>query len=428
MTAPETTPGAASEAAPGTTTAVTPGAASGAAPGGTAGWTRRARPAGSSGMDGLPDAEDEGRITRLWSARDRSRLLLLVAVTVWASAAQVAAGTPAWPTAAAIALGVLLALLGLTVRSAAEPRAWWPRFAALAAIPLLLAFVAGPWWAATAAWASTAAGWGPPRRAQPYVVGLGLSAGLLAFAGGGDAGLALVLGGFVALAGFFAVQARHASELMTELRETKQELARLAVVEERNRIARDLHDLVGHSLSVVAVKTELARRLLPIDTGRADGELKDIDAIVRRALSEVRQAVTGYRQPTLAAELSSAVQAARAAGIRCEVTSPESWDLPVAVEGLLAWTVREGITNVLRHSGAANCWITVTGDPGDAAGIAGGIAVEVADDGAVRDRDDDGRPGNGLAGLSERARALGGSLTAGRRDGGGFRLRVEVTG
>lgn len=149
---------------------------------------------------------------------------------------------------------------------------------------------------------------------------------------------------------------------------------------------------------------------------------------MRRALSEVRQAVTGYRQPTLAAELSSAVQAARAAGIRCEVTSPESWDLPVAVEGLLAWTVREGITNVLRHSGAANCWITVTGDPGDATGIAGGIAVEVADDGAVRDRDDDGRPGNGLAGLSERARALGGSLTAGRRDGGGFRLRVEVTG
>jgi hypothetical protein len=96
---------------------------------------------------------------------------------------------------------------------------------------------------------------------------------------------------------------------------------------------------------------------------KADAEFKDIDAIVRRALSEVRQAVTNYRQPTLAAELSSAVQATAAAGIDCEVRSPGSWDLPVPVDGLLAWTVREGITNVLRHSGASSCLITLSLDP-----------------------------------------------------------------
>ncbi|GAA4230684.1 two-component system sensor histidine kinase DesK [Streptosporangium album] len=370
--------------------------------------TRQAEPAGSSGM------EDESRIARIWSARDRSRSLLLVAATVWASAAQAAGGAPLWLTVSAIVLGILICVLGLMVRLTTEPRAWWPRFAVLVAATLLLTVVAGPPWAVTTAWATTAAGWGPVRRARPYIAGLGLSAGLLAFAGGADAGLALVLCGFVTLVGVFALQARRAAELMTELRETKQALARLAVVEERNRIARDLHDLVGHSLSVVAVKTELARRLLPIDAGRTDGELKDIDAIVRRALSEVRQAVTGYRQPALAAELSSAVQAALAAGVHCEISCPDSWELPVAVEGLLAWTVREGITNVLRHSGGSRCWITVTEG-----------AVEIADDGTAVRIDED-RPGNGLTGLSERARALGGSLSAGRREVGGFRLRVEV--
>jgi two-component system sensor histidine kinase DesK len=187
-------------------------------------------------------------------------------------------------------------------------------------------------------------------------------------------------------------------------------------VEERNRIARDLHDLVGHSLSVVAVKTELGRRLLPIDSARVDAELKDIDAIVRRALSEIRQAVTNYRQPTLAAELSSAPKAAASAGIRCEVRSPGSWDLPVPVEGLLAWTVREGITNVLRHSGASSCVITLSLDPV--------VSIEITDNGSRAPEGN--RPGNGLIGLSERARALGGSLSVGHPDEGGFRLRVEA--
>lgn len=382
--------------------------------------TRQAEPAGSSGAAGAAGAAegaaDESRIARVRSARDRSRSLLLVAATAWAATVQVTGGAALWLTGSAIALGISTCVLGLTIRFATGPRAWWSRFAVLASTALLLTAVAGPPWAVTVAWATTAAGWGPLRRAQPYIAGLGLSAGLLAFAGGADAGLALVLGGFVVLVGVFAVQSRGAAELMAELRETRQELARLAVVEERNRISRDLHDLVGHSLSVVAVKTELARRLLPADTGRADGELKDIDAIVRRALSEVRQAVTDYRQPVLAAELSSAVQAARAAGIHCEVSCPDSWELPVAVEGLLAWTVREGITNVLRHSGGSRCWITVTEG-----------SVEIADDGTAAPADGD-RPGNGLIGLSERARALGGSLSAGRREGGGFRLRVEVVG
>lgn len=364
---------------------------------------------------------DDETIAQSWGVRNASRVLLMFAATTWAAVVQLRGSDPRWMTGLALGLGVLTSVYGAAVRFL--PRLtgnWVASFAVLLVLTIGLEAWAGPPWAVNVGWVAGAAAWGPSAKTRAFIPVSGLAAGVLAWARGASTGSALLLAGFVLLTGIFSVQARRGSELIEELRRTRDELARLAIVDERNRIARDLHDLVGHSLSVIAVKTELTRRVLVRDADRAAGELRDIEDIVRRALAEVRQAVTNYRQPTLAAELSSATEAARAAGIACTVHAPESWDLPVPVEALLAWTVREGITNVLRHSGASRCVITVALD-GER------VAAEVADDGGGP-RDAGGTPGHGLIGLSERARALGGGLTVGVHAEGGFRLRVEVPG
>jgi len=201
-----------------------------------------------------------------------------------------------------------------------------------------------------------------------------------------------------------------------ELRAARRDLAELAVAEERNRIARDLHDTLGHSLSVIALKSELARRLLPDDPERAGTEIADVERVAREALASVRETVSGYRQPTLAIELAGARAALAAAGIAGDV-EPAPEGLPRDVDAVLGWAVREGVTNVLRHSDAARARIRVIVDGATS-------AVEVEDDG--RGAPGDGSPGTGLAGLRERAAALGGSLEAGPLPGRGFRLRVAV--
>ncbi|GII53511.1 hypothetical protein Pth03_19000 [Planotetraspora thailandica] len=380
--------------------------------------TRRAWLAGIGAVSEPETHASDQEIASVWSARNWSRFILMIAATVLAAVIYVSDRPPVWAAVVTITLAVLASALGVLTRfmSGSLGLRWSVAFGALVVLTLGLEGVAGFEWAVTVSWATAAAGWRSDGKSRPIILGIGLAAFVLAVARGADLGAAVVLAGFVLLTGMFSAQARRSAELIEELQRTRQELARLAVVEERNRIARDLHDLVGHSLSVVAVKTELGRRLLPIDTAKVEAELKDIDTIVRRALAEIRQAVTNYRQPTLAAELSSAVQAAASAGIDCRVKSPDSWDLPVSVEGLLAWTVREGITNVLRHSGASSCAVTLSLDPV--------VSIEIIDDGSRPP--DTQRQGNGLIGLSERARALGGSLIVGRPDEGGFRLRVEV--
>ncbi|HEY1687962.1 MAG TPA: histidine kinase [Solirubrobacteraceae bacterium] len=210
-----------------------------------------------------------------------------------------------------------------------------------------------------------------------------------------------------------------------ELLSARDEIARLAVADERVRFARDLHDLLGHSLSVIALKAELASRLLERDTEAAAVHVGDLEQVARKALAEVREAVSGYRRPALASELDGARIALDAAGIeahfdRCETT------LDPQVEALLAWTVREGTTNVIRHSGARSC--TVALEPGLAT-----ATVEVLDDGVGGDQgdgvgllDNHGQRGHGLVGLRERAERLGGQLQAGPGPDGGFQLRVTV--
>jgi two-component system sensor histidine kinase DesK len=203
-----------------------------------------------------------------------------------------------------------------------------------------------------------------------------------------------------------------------ELRDAREELAQLAVSEERLRIARDLHDLLGHSLSVVAVKSELAARLLERDPHGAAAELDDIRAVSRQALGEVREVVQGYRRLALPDALDGAKAALAAAGIDCELEGRAD-QLPHAVEGVIAWAVREGTTNFVRHSSARACTIRVQADGASA-------AVEVVDDGdAAPER---ARGGSGLLGLAERAEKVRGRLEAGARADGrpGFRLRLTV--
>jgi two-component system, NarL family, sensor histidine kinase DesK len=245
-----------------------------------------------------------------------------------------------------------------------------------------------------------------------------------------------------------------------QLSEARAELAQLAVARERERFARDLHDLLGHSLSVIALKAELAGRLLPERAGDARAEIADVEDVARNALSEVREAVSGYRLPTLDGELAGARLALSSAGIAAEVER-DSVRLDPAVEAVLSWAVREGATNVIRHSGASRCTVRVRAGLTEASaevidnghgpviGRGAGNGREPASragqgedpvggsgnglDGAgghgshgARGHGSDGAPGHGLQGLAERARALRGTVEAGPVESGGYRLAVRV--
>jgi two-component system, NarL family, sensor histidine kinase DesK len=195
-----------------------------------------------------------------------------------------------------------------------------------------------------------------------------------------------------------------------DLMRARDENARLAVLDERNRFARDLHDILGHSLTVITVKAELANRLLDVDLARARAEICDLERLSRDALSDVRRAVEGYRDLSLPGELARAREALLAADIDAELPNSTD-DVPSELRELFAWTVREGVTNVIRHSGATRCTVRLA--PG---------GVEVRDDGAGR-RDSTGG-GHGLDGLRERASAAGAVLVTRQVEPSGFALSV----
>ena len=205
---------------------------------------------------------------------------------------------------------------------------------------------------------------------------------------------------------------------VAELRSAREELARLAVSEERLRFARDLHDLLGHSLSLITLKSELAGRLLPAAPKKAATEVHDIEDVARQALREVREAVAGYRRPTLDEELAGAGEMLEAAGISCRIEN-EAGVLPNAVDAVLAWAVREGTTNVIRHSRARRCRILLARD-GE------GVYAEITDDGQGFQSNSGETSGSGLSGLSERVATSAGRIEAGSPPDGGFRLRVSL--
>ncbi|MDA0633006.1 histidine kinase [Nonomuraea sp. MCN248] len=187
--------------------------------------------------------------------------------------------------------------------------------------------------------------------------------------------------------------------------------ARLAVAEERLRFARDLHDLLGHSLSVITLKSELAAKLAVKDSGKAAAEMADVRRLAGESLQEVRLAVDGYRSLDLDEELARARAVLEAAGTRC-VVEARTAELTPDARALLAWVVREGATNVLKHSSASRCSIT----------LAGGV-LEMRNDGVHGAA---GGAGSGLRGLAERMAAAGGAFSAGPVREGEFALRAEV--
>jgi len=195
-----------------------------------------------------------------------------------------------------------------------------------------------------------------------------------------------------------------------------QQLGARAADDERLRLARDLHDLLGNSLSLITIKSQLARRLLPPgDDSRAANEVADIERVARESLQDVRRAVDGYRQPSFVTALAGAREALAAAGIDSTIdVTAES--LPTAVDATFAWAVREGVTNVIRHSRAETCSIRLTRESREA-------NLEITDNGPLAATT---AAGNGLRGLQERVAARGGHAAAGPLPDGGFRVFVSV--
>jgi two-component system, NarL family, sensor histidine kinase DesK len=261
-----------------------------------------------------------------------------------------------------------------------------------------------------------------PRRAMGIIGGMIALAGIEAWA------LSLVPSFWITAAVFSLVVGGvnvHFSEVgrtAARLRESQAQVQQLVRIAERERIARDLHDLLGHTLSVIALKAELAGKLLAISPERAAAEIREVERVSRDALREVRSAVAGYRSEGLPAELARARLALDAAGVR-----PEYFTLPVTLpadaEAALALAVREAVTNVIRYAGAATCRITLE-RRGDA------VVLEVADDGRGGAREEGGT-GTGLRAMRERLAGLGAQLEiqsgpAAGEAGHGTRLLVTV--
>ncbi|HEX6636750.1 MAG TPA: sensor histidine kinase [Steroidobacteraceae bacterium] len=213
-----------------------------------------------------------------------------------------------------------------------------------------------------------------------------------------------------------AIFTAYAHKHQREMRRSQEEITRLATLAERERIGRDLHDLLGHTLSVVALKSELARKLIDHDIDAARAEIGEVERVARDSLAQVRNAVSGIRSTALSAELLAATALLEAQGVKVKCET-ENVRLPHDRETVLALSLREAATNVRRHSGAKVVTIRVRKEAAD-------VIVEVADDGRG------GRimPGNGLNGMRERLDTVGGSLTLWPNPAGGTLLRASVPG
>lgn len=199
---------------------------------------------------------------------------------------------------------------------------------------------------------------------------------------------------------FFGEQQRKNAEL----RLSQAEVRRLARVAERERIARDLHDVLGHTLSLIAVKSELASRLLDREPDRAREEIESLGATAREALAEVREAIQGVREQDLGDALEQARLSLRSADVELILDTADAPDLPARTQAMLALIVREAVTNILRHADARRCTIRLAPDE-----RGGGSVLEIRDDGRGTIRPD----GSGVAGMRARVESLGGELELG---------------
>jgi two-component system, NarL family, sensor histidine kinase DesK len=206
---------------------------------------------------------------------------------------------------------------------------------------------------------------------------------------------------------FFAQRSRH----IEKLRKAQEEIEHLAKVAERERIARDLHDVLGHTLSLITLKSELAGKLFDRDPTQAKAEIRDIEQTARQALADVRQAIGGYRSKGLAAELKQAKHTLETAGVEVELESSPG-TLPATQESVLALSLREAVTNVVRHASARHCRVLLER-------VNGHARLQIEDDG----RGGYQVEGNGLRGMRERVEALGGQVYRDTTKG----TRLEIT-
>jgi len=232
-------------------------------------------------------------------------------------------------------------------------------------------------------------------------------------------GMTLVVGGMVLLSTAFAqVQERQTAEL----RLSQDEVKRLAALAERERIGRDLHDLLGHTLSLVVLKSELAGKLLDRDATAARQQIREVETVARHALAEVRQAVSGIRQSGLLAEIAACRLALLSADIELVL---QMAPLPISgeVEAVLAFSLREATTNVLRHAGATRVDIELASELGSELGEEGDVLrLQITDNG----RGGSIEPGNGLHGMRERLASINAQLEIEHPKNRGTRLSIRV--
>jgi two-component system, NarL family, sensor histidine kinase DesK len=380
------------------------------------------------------DARPPGLPPAYWNASQSQwaagwRLLATRAVAL-AYLLYVAGGIRQDARGAAAVLGyAVLAAFAVTwlvipLPAAAAPRRFWPLFAVLVALLVLelplahaSAFVLAVFLTITIVARLGA-------RSAPVVVVLALASLLVPPAipawhvslGAAFGDVTPVAIPVVALGIFAVVRVLQGNSALAEARA---ELASLAAENERFRIARDLHDLLGHSLTTITVKAGLAARLGAPGQDRARQEqalqeIAEVETLARQALADVRAAVANYRDVTLAGELATGRQLLRAAGIAADL--PRAVDIvDPAHQELFGWVVREGLTNIVRHAHASSCAIRLTAS-----------GVEITDDGVGGGALPGTRPGHGLAGLRERVAAAGGVVDAGPLQPRGWRLQVRL--
>jgi two-component system, NarL family, sensor histidine kinase DesK len=397
----------------------------------------------------VPVAADDSAALRSAARLRRLLICVVIALVVLGPAVHQVSGHSSALQWAEVGIAVVMAPLAWWAMAVMVPGCrplWWPVTGLLIVLALALFVLGGVEWVGPLAVAGGICGrfsrssWFVMASALVFVV-TGTVVTITRHYTFGNAVSAIVV---APLAAFFAYSLGRRADALDSLRRTRAELARAAVAEERLRIARDLHDLLGHSLSLITLKAQLAGKIISADPGGAAVQIAELESVARQSLSDVREAVAGFRQPDLSGELAAARQLLDAAGISTEVTPADIDGLAPAADAVLAWAVREGATNVVRHSLATHVAIRIGRDQDT-------VTAEIADNGPAAPADDQGyvptvqgtltagpdgralaaRPrlsvsGSGLAGLTERVRSLGGDLSAGFLSPQGFVLRVVV--
>ncbi|WP_378144100.1 sensor histidine kinase [Cnuibacter sp. UC19_7] len=354
----------------------------------------------------------------LLSAGARRWYLGAAIALIWLVSIAQAAVDHSGSVAAAVAGVALVVVFGLAFLAGA-PLTWSLPARRRLLVPaglLVLSFALFPWiqWDVVGSWTyvGVLVGMGllPWRVTWPVILGLAAAALIaLGVTEGWSEDILWVPAIILSISAMMAAFARTTATI-AQLRDTQAELEILAVERERSRVGRDLHDILGHSLTVITVKAELAGRLVDADPVRARTEIAEVEGLARGALADVRATVAGFRGVNVSTELAAARSALTAAGITADL--PSSTDVvPADRRELAGWVVREGVTNVIRHSSAATCRISFRGGE-----------VEVADDGIGPAAP--AAVSTGLTGLRERVEATGGRMSVGRSDLGGFSLRV----